>query len=419
VVNTQDSTVQRGPEINNDRGGSLAASSPASQGDPLPALPEEEHMQRSLVRASIVLALPLAATAAFAAEGRTPVWASGTLLGTDGKYIVTRNIAGGAGAVILIGAPNVELDLNGFTLTGAGSPVISVLPGADHVTIRNGVLAGGTIGIDAPGPTRKIDIEDVKIHNPANSGIHLGDVEGAAIRGVEITDTSSEGILWDGPGLVKHGTIANNLLRRTSAGIVVLNNCSSVAIEDNRLEEPGTGAGGVFPGYGITLVTCGATLVKNNTIERSKADGINLINTKGNKIYNNVVRTAGGNGIRLDGGSSDTLVIHNVVSGSGTGALGTGGSGVMVEGSFNVVEGNLLNSNAGIGLHYCGPAACSNTFGRNTARGNTGAVLPAFCGACVAFGVGAAAPNACNTAAACAPANTSSSGNLIPGPPIF
>jgi hypothetical protein len=37
----------------------------------------------------------------------------------------------------------------------------------------------------------------------------------------------------------------------------------------------------------------------------------------------------------------------------------------------------------------------------------------------VAFGVGAAAPNACNTAAACAPANTSSSGNLIPGPPIF
>ena len=376
-------------------------------------------MQRTIVRASLVLTLPFLAAGALAAEGRTPVWASGTLLGADGKYVVTRNIAGGAGAVILIGASNVDLDLNGFTLTGAGSPVISVLAGADHVTIRNGVLAGGTIGIDAPGPTRKIDIEDVKIHDPANSGIHLGSVEGAAIRRVEITDTGSEGILWDGGAIVKHGTIANNLLRRTSAGIVVLNNCSSLAVEDNRLEEPGTNPGGVFPGYGITLVACGAALVKNNTIERSKADGINLISSRGNKLINNVVRTAGGNGIRLDGGTSDTLVIHNVVSGSGTGALGSGGSGLMIEGSLNVAESNLLNSNSGIGLHYCGPAACSNTFGRNTARGNTGAVLPAFCGACVAFGAGAVGPNTCNTAAACAPANTSSSGNLIPGPPIF
>jgi parallel beta-helix repeat protein len=376
-------------------------------------------MQRTIVRASLVLTLPFLAAGALAAEGRTPVWASGTLLGADGKYVVTRNIAAGAGAVILIGAPNVDLDLNGFTLTGAGSPVISVLPGADHVTIRNGVLAGGSIGIDAPGPTRKIDIEDVKIHDPGTSGIHLGNVEGAAIRRVEITDTASEGIVWDGPAIVKHGTIANNLLRRTSAGIVVLNNCSSLAIEDNRVEEPGTGAGGVFPGYGITLVACGAALVKNNTIERSKADGINLINSRGNKLINNVVRTAGGNGIRLDGGTSDTLVIHNVVSGSGTGALGSGGSGLMIEGSLNVAESNLLNSNSGIGLHYCGPAACSNTFGRNTARGNTGAVLPAFCGACVAFGAGATGPNTCNTAAACAPVNSSSSGNLIPGPPIF
>jgi parallel beta-helix repeat protein len=376
-------------------------------------------MQRKFVRASLILTLLFFAMQALAAEGRIPVWASGTLLGADGKYIVTRNIVGGAGSTILIGAPNVDLDLNGFTLTGGGSPVISVLAGADHVTIRNGVLAGGTIGIDVPGAARKIDVEDVKIHDTSTSGIHLGSVEGAAIRRVEITDTGSEGILWDGPAAVKHGTIQDNLLRRTSAGIVVMNNCSSVAISDNRIEEPGTGAGGVLPGTGIGVIACGAVLVKNNTIERSKADGINLISSRGNKIYNNVVRTAGGNGIRLDGGTSDTLVLHNVVSGSGTGALASGGSGLMVEGSLNAAENNLLNSNAGVGLHYCGPAACTNTFGRNTARGNTGAVFPAFCGACVAFGAGAVGPNSCNTAAACAVPNTSSSGNLIPGPPIF
>jgi len=375
-------------------------------------------MLRSFVRVSFVLLTTFLSGTVLAAEGRTPVFAPGTLLGADGKYIVTRNIAGGAGSVITIGAPNVDLDLNGFVLTGAGAPVISVDAGADHVTIHNGVLVGGTIGIDVPGFARKVDIEDVKIHDPTGGqGIHLGGVEGAALRRNEITDTPSEGISWDGPG-VKHGTIEGNLLRRTSAGIVISNSCSSLAILNNRIEEPGTGAGGAFPGYGIVVLACGAALISENTVERSKVDGIFGVNSKGNKLFDNVVRTAGGNGIHIDGGSSDVLILNNVVSGSGTGALATGGSGLMIEGSQTVAERNLLNTNAGIGLHYCGPAACGNTLGRNTARGNTGAVFPAFCGGCAAFGAGATPPNSCNVAA-CGVPNSTYGDNLIPGPPIF
>ena len=378
-------------------------------------------MLRRLVRVSILCSLTLAALHALAAEGRTPVWAGGTVLAADGKYIVTRNISIAAGSVITIGAPNVDLDLNGFTLTGGGgSPVIAVAGGSDHVTIKNGVVVGGTIGIDIPGPTRKVDIEDVKIHDVfVGSGIHLGDVEGVAIRRVEITDTGSEGVIWDGPGFVKHGSIESNLLRRTAAGIVILNNCSSVRIHNNRLEEPGTGAGGALPGHGIVLVGCGAALVSDNTIERSLRDGIFLINSKGNKLEDNVVRTAGGNGIRLDGASSDNYLLHNVCTGGGTGALATGGSGLMIESVENVAEHNVLNANAGIGLHYCGPGSCANALGRNVARGNTGAVFPPFCGACAAFGAGAFAPNSCNNAAACVVPNTSSGANLIPGPPVF
>jgi len=372
-------------------------------------------MLRSFVRVLVGLIIPCIAGSALAAEGRTPVFAPGTFLGADGKYIVTRNIAGGAGAVITIGAPNVDLDLNGFLLTGAGAPVISVLAGVDHVTIRNGVLSGGTIGIDIPGPTRKADIEDVKIHNPAAQGIHLGDVEGAALRRNEITDTPSEGIAWDGPGVVKHGTIEGNLLRRTSAGIVV-NNCSSVAVLNNRLEDPGTGAGGAFSGYGIVLASCQASLVSENTVERSRVDGIQLLNSKGNKLFDNVVRSAGGNGIHLDGGSTDTLVLNNVASGSGTGGLPTGGDGLLVEGTQNLIERNLLNSNAGFGLHFCiAGFSCFNTFGRNMARGNTGAVVGP-CGPCA----GLFPPNSCNIAGCPAAGPNSSFGdNLIPGPPIF
>ncbi len=373
-------------------------------------------MLRSFVRVSVVLIVPFLAGAVLAAEGRTPVFAPGTLLGVDGKYIVTRNLVAGAGSVITIGAPNVDLDLNGFLLTGGGAPVISVLGGVDHVTIRNGVLAGGTIGIEIPGLTRKVDIEDVKIHDSGTQGIHLGSVEGAALRRNEITDTGSEGIAWDGPGTVKHGTIEGNLLRRTSAGIAVTN-CSSVAILNNRLEEPGVGAGGAFPGNGIVLASCQASLVSENTIERSRVDGIFLLNAKGNKLFDNVVRAAGGNGIHIDGGSSDTLILNNVASGSGTGGLATGGDGLMVEGTQNLIERNELNSNAGVGLRFCFAGfSCANTFGRNMARGNAGGA-PTPCGACG----GAPAlffPNSCNIAG-CAVLNSTFGDNLIPGPPIF
>jgi parallel beta-helix repeat protein len=375
-------------------------------------------MLRSFVRVSGVLIVPLFAGVVLAAEGRTPVFLPGTLLGVDGKYIVTRNLVGGAGAVITIGAPNVDLDLNGFLLTGAGGPVISVLAGVDHVTIRNGVLAGGSIGIDFPGgpAARKIDIEDVKIHNPATQGIHLGNVEGAALRRNEITDTGSEGIAWDGPVIVKHGTIENNLLRRTNAGIVV-NNCSSVGILNNRLEDPGTGAGGAFPGNGIVLASCQASLVSENTVERARADGIKLLNSKGNKLFDNVVRSSAGNGIYIDVGSSDILILNNVASGNGTGALPTGGEGLLVEGTQNLIERNELNSNAGFGLRFClAGASCANTFGRNMARGNGGAAL-APCGAC--GGVPALfPPQSCNIAG-CAVPNSTYGDNLIPGPPIF
>ena len=67
-------------------------------------------MLRRFVRTSVILILPFIAVAALAADGRTPVFLPGALLGADGKYIVTRNIAGGAGSAIVIAAPHVDLD---------------------------------------------------------------------------------------------------------------------------------------------------------------------------------------------------------------------------------------------------------------------------------------------------------------------
>ena len=104
-------------------------------------------------------------------------------------------------------------------------------------------------------------------------------------------------------------------------------------------------------------------------MERAGADGIFLRQCKGNKLFDNVVRTSGGNGIHIDGGSSDTLILNNVASGNGTAALPTGGEGLLVEGTQNLIERNALNSNAGFGLRFCfAGGSCANTFGRNMAR---------------------------------------------------
>lgn len=364
-------------------------------------------------RTSILLALLTTAFAvapALAAEGRTPVFLPGSVLAADGKYILTRNLIAPGGPVITICGANVDLDLNGMlvTNTGGGETITTAgCPGVvDHVTIRNGTIAGGAPGIFVQGLTRKVDIEDVRIKDTAfPAAIHLLDVEGAAIRRVEITDSTNSGIVWNGGG-VKHGTIEHNLIRRAAGGMFIFG-CSSLAILNNRIEEGG--------GSGIFMVNCNASLLAENTIERKGVEGIVIRNGRGNKLLDNLVVECGSHGIYLDGNTVDTLVLNNNSSANGF-APGPPGHGLLVEGQRNLIERNVLNANAGAGLIFlgggAGGAACGTTYGRNTARGN------GLAGGCGAAPPGQLPPDFCDTAVGCVLPNTSYGDNLMPGPPI-
>src|SRR5262249_6913940 len=58
-------------------------------------------------------------------EGRIPVFAPGALT-APGRYQVTGNLAVGGGSVLTIASDDVDLDLNGFTLSSTAiAPVIS------------------------------------------------------------------------------------------------------------------------------------------------------------------------------------------------------------------------------------------------------------------------------------------------------
>lgn len=362
-------------------------------------------------------------------DGMVPVFEP-LLIGASGKYHLTANITA-PGPVIGIAAPDVDLDLNGFTITETtgGAPAIAVFPGgADHVVVHNGTLAGGSEGIDVPvGPPslRKIVLEDLKIHDQTGAGIHLGEVGSAVIRRCEISSAGTDGILWDGGIPDKTGTIENNVIRDCPRGIFI-GGCTSVAILSNRIEgEPPPGSGN-----GIELAGCSACLLVDNTIAQAGADGIFFRNVQKSKIYDNVIRLANCNGIHLDPATRDVLVLNNVVAGNGflAGACPAGqpaGDGILCEGDFNFFERNLINSNARFGLHLSGagsaPAnpglSCGNQYGGNQTVANTGP--PA--GPCGATAPVALIPDFCNNnvAPACLPVNLSSTLNGKPGVGLY
>lgn len=359
-------------------------------------------MHRNLARmASCVLVLA-GTLPALAAEGRIPIFAP-TVIVADGKYIVTRDIVGAGGSVIDVLAANVDIDLNGFTLTepAIAFPVINAAGFVTHLTIRNGALNSGTIGIEALSGD-KIVIEDVKIQFPATTGIHVFDILSIAIRRVMIQGVMggpvTTGILIDNsPPFPGHtATIESNVIRDVGGdGIAFFT--GSVAILNNRIANTGIFGG---PGAAILLTVASGSLVSENTILGSGTQGIFLRQGTGNKLFDNVVQGSGGHGIHLDPGTGGTLVLNNVATGNGF----PGAHGLFVDGSYNHIDRNTLNFNSGYGLFFTGGAGF-NTFGRNMARGNGG---PLAC-------PGLFPPDSCDVGFV----NSSFGDNLIPGPPIF
>ena len=344
-------------------------------------------MSRLIWRTAVLVLIGVVALPAIAGEGRTPIYQYPTVINTPGKYIVTRNIdgMGGPAAVIDVQAANVDIDLNGFTLTnwGGTQPIIRSWGGVP-LTIRNGTLVGGSEGIFVQSgaddfPMYKVVIEDVNVMNPEGYGIRLIWISDFALRRNNVAFSGNVAIYIDGAMANQYwvmGTIEHNRIVSCNGGITVIHG-SSVATLNNRLEQitniaPPPAQGAIVYDY------CEGGLISENTIQDlyGGGGGIYLGDSSGCKIYNNVVRRvgaaadAGSAGIWLAGFSDDNLVLNNVVTQCAT-------DGLFVEGSRNQIDRNVLNSNGtsgmGHGLHLSANWGGDwNTFGRNTARGNPG-----------------------------------------------
>lgn len=349
-----------------------------------------------------ILAFSLSAPA-FAADGRKPIWLGGTVITEPGHYVVTRNIpSSGSVPAIEIMTSNVDLDLNGMSVGGGDTaPGVRVGNIMGEITIRNGSIEHVSEGISITSGSFRVLLEDLLIHESSGAGIHIANSENFVIRRVTIKRVSGDGILLDGV-LIKHGTIESVQVRDTFGTPIRVSSGSTVALIGNEVDTTSL----VQPG--IWLESCAGCLLADNRVHDTGREGILLQGFTGGKVYANVVARAGVHGIVLDSASSDSLVRDNVVTGSGE-HTSSAGCGLLVEGDRITVEGNTLNSNRGAGLRLA-TTSSEVSFGRNTARGNAGVGTGPCAGTPALF-----SPNSCNNGSG----NTSSGGNLIPGPPVF
>lgn len=380
-------------------------------------------ISKGLVAAAVCAGLMSATAPAHAGEGRIPVWEPLTITcpcppgNGPGQYVLTRDVAaiagGGAGAITIAGVPgileHVELDLNGFTVSGdpAGGSDAILAFGLRSLTIRNGSVR--SLGA-APGDSihvidvAKVVIEDVKVEN-GTDGIRIENVTSFAVRRNVVAGVLADGIHVDNVAVpdLASGTIEDNQVRDTNGrGIAVENNFSSVSLRNNRLER--AGGGGISAGGGESLI------VAENTIEESNADGLLVFNVNVGKIHNNVSDRNAGVGLLLVG-SAGFLVLDNVSSNNVL-------DGMIVDGVQNQIDRNVTSFNGACGLRF-GAGSNGNTYGRNTSRGNgvgCACVFVAPIEVCPApYGGGSFPPDFCNEPAI--GNNTSFCDNLMPGPP--
>jgi hypothetical protein len=323
------------------------------------------------VRQFLGLLVAGSATVVVAAEGRFPIWEPVTIA-TSGRYVLTQDVTAGVGPVIDVvpGIGDVEIDLNGFTVSssGAGTAVIQV-NGANAVIIRNGSLQGGPagLGVKVDG-TLNVTLERLHVSNLGSDCLQVLNAGKVSIHHNTLEDCNGAGIRVDSslvPDLAT-GSIESNRIQRAFAAVQVVG-ASSLTIRDNQIET-------TLGGDGVSVSNGNSILVSENVIQSAGGNGAFLRGVKGAKLYNNVISGAGLNGVWLAPPFDNAIVLHNVISGSGQ-------AGLRNEGSFVQIDKNVVTRNNGFGV-WLTPAAVQNTYGRNTMRGNSG--LGPACGAAFA-----------------------------------
>jgi parallel beta-helix repeat protein len=287
-------------------------------------------MKREVVPLALRVALAMALLGVIPAQAATKISSCPVTITAPGEYEVTRNLIC-AGTAITITASEVDLNLDGHTLSGSGGGDGIFVQSAANVSIRNGAVRGFFIGVELQ---RTVDCR---------------------ITNVTASQNGDSGIVLDSEAR------ANRVTRNTASGNgfagIDLEAAFANTVTDNTATQNGD--------RGINIRNSSGNIVARNTSDRN-GSGIDVDNdSHGNTVARNSCTGNGDGGIRILDGPTQNTIQDNTVSGNFKGiwlALGAGAH-------QNTVQGNTANLNVfGIWLD---PVATSNRIQGNTALTNT------------------------------------------------
>lgn len=197
---------------------------------------------------------------------------------------------------LMIGAPGITINLNGFTIIGPSEEEASGIfnAGWDGITIRNGAITGFQDGVRADGVT-DLEIKDVMFSDQRLSSIVVINSADVRIKRVSISQPPGDGV--------------------NPAEAIRLANVDGAKVKNAIVD------GGYFgvlsvgePGIGGTGTA--SELVVKNSVFTNTTHGIFLVRTLESTIVGNEVGDSNGIGIGLVEDSIGNIIRLNIVTGS-------------------------------------------------------------------------------------------------------
>lgn len=248
-------------------------------------------------------------------EPRIPISSPDFIIDQPGAYYLTRDLNGFYGTLTVdvgFGAA-VTIDLNGFTINGAGFGN-GLFVGSDAVvTIRNGAITDVGIAVSADFAT--LILEDLRVER-ASSGIVANR---AYVRRTEISRVGfASGLTVYGSAVIESSVFRSNLEGATLGPGSTVDNSSFIE----------NGSGFVVAGG---LVVGGGSTVRNSLFQGNNGFGIAIedrVFVVGNNILQNV-----SDGILTLGAGESRIEGNNLVSNGGAGIRSSAGGMFIVKNS--------------------------------------------------------------------------------------
>jgi parallel beta-helix repeat protein len=316
------------------------------------------------------------------ATGATPIAQADVPLIIDqpGKYVVVENLSSAGGQpAITIRSDHVDLDLNGFALSGpvdeaedcrGGVTSVGIASAGSKLRLAGGTVQGFGFGIllSAAGANR---LDRLTVTGNCACGILSLNSSGNHVSGNDVSANFGTGVcLSQSEGNRFHANRVNGNSRLSFAvdfGFLIIQSAGNV-ITSNDI----SGNGGAIGGDGIIMAASEGNVIRNNIVNRNTGSGIQMAGSTQNNTIRGNVFNENLIGIRFTNFNSGNLVEGNT-------ATGNVAAGIFVDfgSTANIFRNNMALSNFTDLADFNSGPGCPNTWRKNTfvtEGGNVGCI---------------------------------------------